>query len=189
MTRLDFITKLTAGLSGMPEAARRDIIADYETHFAEGAAAGRSEAEIADALGDPSRLSRELRAEAGLKQWEDSKTPSSALAAVIALCGLGALDILFLLPLIMGVAGALAGFFMAAIGIFVGGGVIFVCGPFAGLPGGFWAAALMGIGIMAAAVLIFCLTLLCSLGLFNFLIWFGRLHYRLIKPALSENTL
>ena len=41
------------------------VMADYAAHFAEGMAAGRSEAEIAAALGDPLRLARELRAEAG----------------------------------------------------------------------------------------------------------------------------
>ena len=68
MTRQDFIGRLRAGLTGLPEQVRADIVADYETHFSEGAAAGRSEADIAAALGDPERLARELRAEAGLKR-------------------------------------------------------------------------------------------------------------------------
>ena len=38
-------------------------------------------AETAAALGDPDRLARELRAENGLKQWEEKKNPSNAMAA------------------------------------------------------------------------------------------------------------
>ncbi len=52
-----------------PGLAREDInelIADYEAHFTEGSAAGRSEEDVSRALGEPGRLARELRAEAGL---------------------------------------------------------------------------------------------------------------------------
>lgn len=67
---------------------------------------------------------------------------------------LGALDILILLPLLMGVIGTVFGFFIAAIGLFIAGGVIMVAGPFAGFPGGPFAAILMGLGLMAGAVFI-----------------------------------
>ena len=103
MTRAEFITRLRRGLAGLPVTTIADIVADHEAHFADGQAAGRTEAEVAAALGDPGRLAREMRAEAGLKQWEERKNPSNALAAVIALLGLGAIDIIFLLPLLMGV--------------------------------------------------------------------------------------
>ena len=48
-----------------------------DSHFSEGRVAGRSEDEIAAALGDPVRLARELRAEAGFKRWESERTPGS----------------------------------------------------------------------------------------------------------------
>ena len=61
MTREGFMSRLRAGLSGLPDAAIADIAADYDTHFTEGAAAGRNEADVAAALGDPDRLARELK--------------------------------------------------------------------------------------------------------------------------------
>ena len=67
MNRQAFIDRLRLGLSGLPAAAINEAVADYEAHFAEGAAAGRTEEEVAAALGDPARLARELRAEIGLK--------------------------------------------------------------------------------------------------------------------------
>jgi len=130
------------GLVGMPTAAAADIASDYEIHFEDGLAAGRTEAEVAAALGDPDRLARELRAEAGAQRWHQEKNPSAAVAAIFAVLGLGAISILFLLPILMSVVGVLFGLFMAAIGVFIGGGAIMVAGPFAGFPGGPLAAIL-----------------------------------------------
>ena len=144
MTRQAFMARLRQGLMGMHAQTQADIVADYETHFADGEAAGRSEADVAAALGDPARLARELRAEAGLKRWEEDRNPSGAAAAVFALLGLGALDILILLPILMGVGGTIFGFGVVAIGVFVAGGAVFAAGPFTGMPGGPAAAILAG---------------------------------------------
>ena len=140
---------------------------------------------FAAALGDPDRLARELKAEAGIQRWRQEKNPSAAAGAVFAVLGLGAIDILILLPILMGVVGAVFGFFMAAIGLFVGGGALMVAGPFAGFPGGPFAAILMGLGLMAGGVFIGALCAIFTIWLVNGVVWFARLHYRLLKPALE----
>ena len=188
MTRAEFMARLRKGLVGLPTAAAADIAADYETHFADGAAAGRSEAEVAAALGDPDRLARELRAEAGIQRWRQEQNPSAAAAAVFAVLGLGAIDILILLPILMGVVGALVGFFMAAIGLFVGGGIVMVAGPLAGFPGGVATAVLAGLALMAGATAMGSLTAIATILLVNATVWYARLHYRLLKPALEPQT-
>ena len=43
MTRQEFLAKLRGGLAGMPASAISEIAADYEAHFVDGQAAGRSE--------------------------------------------------------------------------------------------------------------------------------------------------
>ena len=58
MTRQAFMARLLEGLRGLPPTIQADIVADYNNHFNEGAAAGRSEADVAAALGDPGRLAR-----------------------------------------------------------------------------------------------------------------------------------
>ena len=73
MTRQAFIARLREGLRGLSAQAVADIVADYDTHFADGAAAGRSEADVAAALGDPDRLAREIRAESSLTRWRDER--------------------------------------------------------------------------------------------------------------------
>lgn len=185
MTRAEFISRLKAGLAGISANQIGDIVADYDQHFDDAIAAGRSEAEVAEALGNPSRLARELKAEEGVRRWEETKNPSAAMGAVFAVLGLGAIDILVLLPILMGVIGALFGFFMAAIGVFVGGGFVFAVGPFMGPPGGPLTAILAGLGLMAAATALAAVTSIVTVLLVNALVWYGRLHYRLLKPAIE----
>jgi uncharacterized membrane protein len=188
MTRAEFMGRLRRGLVGMPAAAAADIAADYEIHVEDGLAAGRSEAEVASALGDPDRLARELRAEAGAQRWHQEKNPSAAVAAIFAVLGLGAISILFLLPILMSVAMTLFGMFLAAIAVFIAGGAIMVAGPFAGFPGGPVAAILAGLGLMAGSTTLAALTAILTIWLINGVVWFARLHYRLLKPALNTPT-
>lgn len=188
MTRQEFIDRLRLGLSGLPPKAVAEVVADYEAHFTEGQAAGRTEAEVAQALGDPGRLARELRAEAGLKQWEEQKNPSGAAAAVFAVLGLGAIDILILLPILMGVAGTLFGLIIADVAVLFAGGFVFAAGPFLDPPGGVAVALLGGLGLMALAVGAGALLTLVIIGLVNALVWYGRLHYRLLKPAIEPQS-
>jgi len=188
MTRQAFIARLRAGLRGLPPQTVAEIVADYQTHFADGEAAGRTEAEVADALGDPGRLARELRAEIGLKRWEEERSPSGAAAAVFAVLGLGALDLFILLPVLMTVGGVLFGLAMAAIAGLFAGGAVFAAGPFADFPGGPAAAILGGLGVMSGATALGAVVALITIGLVNALVAYGRLHYRLLKPALGPDS-
>ncbi|MDZ4373190.1 MAG: DUF1700 domain-containing protein [Phenylobacterium sp.] len=185
MTRQAFIARLRDGLRGLPPQTVADFVADYEAHFNDGAAAGRTEAEVAAALGDPDRLAREIRAESSLNRWRDERTASSAAAAVFAVIGLGAIDILILLPILMGVASAIIAFAVAAIVAFFAGAVVFAAGPFMDPPGGPITAVLVGIGVMAGSTSAGAVLTIISIGLINALVWYGRLHYRLLKPALE----
>ena len=188
MTRAEFLTRLRRGLNGLPPETIDEIVADHEAHFVEATAAGRNDPEIAAALGNPERLAREVRAEAGLSRWEAEKTPSTAVAAIVALIGLASLDILFLLPLLVGVVSSLAAIFVAAIAVFIAGGVVMVAGPFAAPPGGPLVAILIGVGIMALGVLMAAVTAVLTIWLVNALVWFARLHFRLLKPALQQSN-
>jgi uncharacterized membrane protein len=185
MTRAEFIARLKSGLSGLPDKAKADAVADYEEHFSEGAAAGRSEADIAAALGDPDRLARELRAEAGLRRWETERNPDAAVAAIFAVLGLGAIDVLVLLPILVGVVSAICAIAIADVAVFVGGAVVLTTGPFAGPAADIGAQMLAGLGLMAASVCGGAVITLVSIGLVNALVWYGRLHYRLLKPAID----
>jgi uncharacterized membrane protein len=185
MTRDDFMTRLRGGLAGLPAQAQADIVADYDTHFTEGAAAGRSESDIAAALGDPDRLARELRAEAGLKRWEAERNPEAAAAAVFAVLGLGAIDVLVLLPILIGVVSVMCAIAIMVIVCFVGGAIALAIGVFSGNVASIGAHILGGLGVMAASVFAGSVLTLVTIALVNALVWYGRLHYRLLKPAID----
>lgn len=188
MTRDDFLKRLRRGLEGMPPDAIADTIGDYEAHFDAAREDGRSEAEVAEALGDPGRLARELRLEAGIKRWEEVRSPSSATNAVIAFLGLGAIDILVLLPIVLPVIGVTIGLYAALLALFIAGGVMLVTGPFSGVAVGPAIGFVFGgLGMMSAAVAFGALLSIVAIWLVNGLLWFGRLHYRVIEPAIKSD--
>src|SRR3977135_3741047 len=103
MKRRALLRILRDGLAGLPAQEIDDILADYTAYFDEAHASGRSEEDVAAALGEPRRLARELRAETGLRRWEKHHSLGNSGAALLALGGLAAVDILFLLPLLFAV--------------------------------------------------------------------------------------
>src|SRR3972149_12000449 len=117
------------------------------------------------------------------KRWEAERNPSAAVGAVIAVLGLGAIDILILLPILMGVVGALVGFYVTAVVLFFVGCGILTAGPFFSPIGGPFVPVLGGLGLMASQGFVGSILTLLTLGLGKALIWYARLHYRLLKPA------
>lgn len=188
MTREDFLKKLRRGLSGMPSAQIEDIMADYEAHFDAGAQAGRSEEAVASALGDPKRLARELRVEAGIRRWQEERNPSSAVAAIVAFISLGAIDIIILLPILVFLIFLLFTFYLASFAVLVAGAVVFLVGPFVGLLTGGLSVLLIGTAMIAGALASLALLTIVSIGLVNALSRFARLHYRILEPAIEKNS-
>lgn len=190
MTRQEFMGRLRRGLAGIPAHSIDEICSDYESHFTDGAEAGRSEAEVAAALGDPTRLAKELRTEVGLKRWETERNPSSAAAAVLAVLGLATIDVVLLLPVLLTIGGILLGFFVAAIGIFVAGITMTTAvafgRPVAGLDP--MTVILAALGLISLGIAIASLIVPTVVGLLNLLGRYGRLHYRLLQPALEDKT-
>jgi uncharacterized membrane protein len=90
-----------------------------------------------------------------------------------------------LLPILISVVSIICTAGIVALVGFVGGAVWFAAGPFAHQPGGVGAALLGGLGLMAGGVSLAAVVTLVSIGLVNALIWYGRLHYRLLKPAID----
>jgi uncharacterized membrane protein len=185
MNRVAFLRTLRDGLAGLPAPEIDDILADYNAYFDEAQATGRSEEDVADALGDPRRLARELRAETRLRRWENHHSLGNSAAALLALSGLAAVDILFLLPLMVAVtlATIAMGLVIFVLGI-VGIGLLLSLvkiGHFASV-----AAILLrasaGVGLIAASMGCVALLLIAFNGAMKMLGRYARLHYRLLKP-------
>ncbi len=186
MTRTEFLDTLRRRLSGMSAEEVDDVIADYESHFAEGMAAGRGEDEIAAALGDPIRLARELRAESGFRRWEAERTPANFMSVLFGLLALLAVDFVLLLPVL-----AILFFFsliaaIVALSLCLAGVVLIVNLPDWGsdalmdhslvrITGGI---SMLGFGVGGGALL-----LMLGDWLVRVLGRFARLHYTLLNQA------
>jgi uncharacterized membrane protein len=121
MTQREFIDAVSRHLKGLTDEEKRDILADYEEHFALGKEAGKSEEEIAAKLGDPKSLARQYRAGTMVRRAEEKHTVANVLNVVIAALALGMFNLIFVLPLFFAVLGVLVGLLGAALGIAVGG--------------------------------------------------------------------
>ena len=181
MNRTSFLSRLSDGLSGLPQQEIDDIIADYAMHFSEGAAAGRSEDDVAAALGDPTRLAKELRAESGLRRWEERRNAGNFFHAIFALIGLATLDLFFLLPVL----------FCVGLFVFILGVVLFalcIVGlalivSMLGFGSGMFSRAFTGAGLVASGVAGGAVLLLILEWLVHALGRYARLHYRLLSPS------
>jgi len=191
MNRAMFLSELRMGLSGLPQSEIEETIADYESHFSEGLAAGRSEAAIANALGDPARLARELRAEAGFRRWESERSAGSMVGAIVALLGLATLDLIFLVPFVCFVGGILLAMGAVAIALAFAGGAVWLLAIFPGLMifgstgmlGSSAALWLAGLGLIAGAIGLGALTWLLLDLFVRGLVNYARLHFRLLDSA------
>jgi uncharacterized membrane protein len=185
MNRDAFLHILSDGLDGLPAHEIDDILADYVAYFDEAHSSGRSEEEVAAALGDPRRLARELRAESGLRRWENHRSLGNSATVLLAIGGLAAVDILFLLPLLFGVMLAM---FVMGLVIFVLGIVgiglllsLLKIGHFTSVAA-FVLRAAAGVGLIAGSMGLVALLALALNGAVKMLGNYARLHYRLLKP-------
>jgi uncharacterized membrane protein len=191
MNRVAFLRILRDGLAGLPAREIDDIVTDYTAYFDEAHASGRSEEDVAAALGDPRRLARELRAETGLRRWENHRSLGNSATALLALGGLAAVDILFLLPLLFAVTLAVLviGLVVFVLGIVGIGALLSLLkiGNFASI-GAIVLRAAAGIGLIAASVGLGGLLVLGFNGAVKMLGRYARLHYRLLKPEQDSTA-
>ncbi|MCM5553965.1 DUF1700 domain-containing protein [Pleomorphomonas sp. NRK KF1] len=190
MTRDAFLTALRHQLAGLPSDEIDDILADYAAHFAD--ASGRSEEEVAAALGDPARIARELRAEAGLRRFETHWSVTNLLAAAMALGGLAIVDIVVLLPLLLvtlavtvGLAGALAVIAAIAVNTMLGAGLLPFGDP---MMTGALPRFLIGAGLLSCVVGGGALLLMILGAGVRLLGRYARLHFRLARQDIVEGT-
>lgn len=186
MNRATFMAQLRAGLAGLPQAEIDDLASDYEVHFADGVAHGRSEDEVAAALGDPARLARELRAEVGFKRWENQRSAGNFVGVVLALLGLATIDVIILFPILCALAGIFFGLSIACLAI-AGVGIFLLLNM---LPVG-WHSAMhnfglqsaAGIGLTAGGIGGGALLLMLMEWMARLLVRYARLHFRLLNSA------
>lgn len=121
MNKNEYITSLNRLLGSLPADERNDIIYDYEEHFRMGMENGKTEEEIANALGDVRTIAKQFKADYSITVAQSNATPGNVFKAVLATLGLGFFNLVFVLGPFLGLVGVLIGFFSAAFGITIGG--------------------------------------------------------------------
>lgn len=150
MNRRQFIDALEKALSRMPEAERKELIEDYETHFDIGLEKGKTEYEIAKELGNPTKLAEDVL---GISPAQTNKFDVRSILVFIAVL---IININFVIPFAFGVWGTW-------LGISIGGIVMTMAVPIYSLVGlimqqfewsyFFVAIGLTGLGLLMIAAM------------------------------------
>ncbi|EMT52821.1 MULTISPECIES: DUF1700 domain-containing protein [Brevibacillus] len=117
MTRREFMDELDGLLRELPDKDRLDILADYTEHFLIGVDRGKSEQEIADSLGSPKVLAREILAGYRIHQAQSNASISNMTRAVLATVSLGFFNLVFVLGPFVGLIAVLIGLFAVALAL------------------------------------------------------------------------
>jgi uncharacterized membrane protein len=121
LNKTEFINRLDRALKNVRYEDKKEILADYEEHFAAGADSGKSEDEIAKSLGDPTIIGKLFMADYAIKNVERSKSVDNMFTVIIAIISLSFFNLIFFLPVFMTIVGVSIGIYGAIFGMFVAG--------------------------------------------------------------------
>lgn len=182
MNRTDFLRRLKDAMPGIPADQRAEILADYESYFAEGAAAGRDEQEVADSLGNPVRIAAELRLHHDLRGWRGGAGGKVTLRTFSALATLALLDGATWLPLLLGLFVVLLLFGAALAAVACGCATLFV-GSFDAPLGGFAAVLLRALAYFSAGIALLAISHAAVYALASGLFRLRRIHRRVLRHS------
>lgn len=188
MNKKDFINKLSAYLTGIPEEEKKDVIRDFEEHFTEGLAEGRNEGEIAESLGDPGVLARQLKASILVSHAEKTTSAANITRAVFATLGLGFFNLVFVLGPFIAITVVLAALFTCAIVITASGITLIFAAIFGPLFPQYFTALFSPAVVIFSSVGITCSGILFFVGDIYLTKWLYRLFVRYIKFNLGIIT-
>ncbi|GGE31760.1 hypothetical protein GCM10011391_08040 [Pullulanibacillus camelliae] len=104
MNKKQFLQRLEQSLKKLPAEERRDILADYEEHFAIGMSEGQTEENIVEALGNPGQIGKETLASYHLEKVGTTVTTGNIMRAVWAVIGLGFFNLVVVLGPFIGLS-------------------------------------------------------------------------------------
>ncbi len=185
MNKVEFLKKLDRSLRGIPKVEKQSIIADFEEHFQNSAAEGRSEEETASMLGNPLNIGRVAKTELLVEKAETDRNAKSVFRAVMAAAGLGLFNIIVVIGPFFGIVGVLIGLWASALGVGLSGvGTIAAVGfspvirAFIPLSGaGIVFTAFTGIGLTAFGGLF-------GIGMVYVTKWFAKMTLAYVKATV-----
>ncbi len=149
MSRDQFIAQLRQSLGNMSEAEKQDIIYDYDEHFRNGLAEGKTEEQIAQALGNPRIIGKSYRIDALLEEPREGGgvTAASVLRAIILSLSLTFVNVVFVLGPFIALLGVLFALWCAVAAIVFSG--------FACMVAPTWSSDVQGLSTFAGRIVLF----------------------------------
>ncbi|UNC92054.1 HAAS signaling domain-containing protein [Candidatus Contubernalis alkaliaceticus] len=118
MSKKEFLSHLSRHLQNVPANEREDILQDYEEYFTLGEAEGKTESQIAESLGSPKLLARELLTAYHVDKMDVTSSAINIFRAVWFLIGLGFVNLIIVLSPFLGLFALLAaGWMIGVVGI------------------------------------------------------------------------
>lgn len=183
MNKQSFMYNLDGALARLKPEERKDILADFEEHFANGMASGKSEEEVARELGDPVALAAQYTE--GLPEPKPPVKASGVAQGILAAFGLLMFDAIIAIPIIATIFSIWISLWAVVLALLC---AAFVCliAPFVTLfmiP-----SVLTGIGAFMIGISLLAFTVLAGIGMcyvskwfFKGLVEFVKAHIRIIK--------
>ena len=183
MNKKDFMYKLSLYLGGIPGEDRQDVINDFEEHFKEGLAEGRTEEEIAGSLGDPKSLANQFKASILVSEAEKTTSAVNIIRAVFATLGLGFLNLVFILGPFIAIVAVLISLFASAIAIIAAGITVFFASIFGPLIPQYFAVLINPAVAIIGSIGVTCFGILFFVGC----IYLSKILYRLFVRYIKFN--
>ena len=120
MNKQDYLDALRRALAGLPPDLAAKTLDYYEQTYIEGLAAGRSDQEIANDLGDPKKIAMTLRANTQRQAFEHKKTPVNLLRLLVSLLGLAIFNLFMVIPAAV-YAALLAALYAVSLSLYLAG--------------------------------------------------------------------
>ena len=119
MTEQAFLDQLRKSLKGIPGSELKEIVSDYEEHFAVARSSGKMDDEIASSLGNPKTIGKSYRVDTAMKA--DRPGFKRILSAVFASVSLGFFNIVFVLGPFLALVAVLISLWAAALSVGLSG--------------------------------------------------------------------
>jgi uncharacterized membrane protein len=184
VNRAEFLQRLEQGLRQVPQDERARILADYESYFADGGAAGRDAGEISASLGNPATLAAELRLAHEVTSWRADNRPRATLRLFSALLSLTALHSVAWLPFALGVL-LIVAMFGAGLCALAYGVFTLVVEPFDAPLGGVPAALARALGWLSAGMGVLAVSGASAYALGNTFVRLQQLSRRIARSSIE----
>ncbi len=174
MNREEFLSRLASALHHIPDEERKDILADFEEHFSLALAEGKNESIIAEELGDPDVIAKELLIDYRIGKAENEQSVKHIVQVILATLSLSFFNLIF-------IVGPVA----VILSLYLGAGVAALAFSIAPLA---WLLSILfeptNIVYTFFVSLVYCgFGILVSIGLF----YIGKYLYRLILKYIKFN--